>query len=127
MQHFFLRLGVALLTFVLGVSCSISCRAKVSQGDLVLERESVLRDDLYKMRTLIDQYAADRGSQPKSLDDLVKAGYLRELPKDPFTGERDWVVAIGTDPNLPGNQQGVIDVHSASSADSRNGTPYKEW
>jgi general secretion pathway protein G len=76
---------------------------------------------------LIDQYAADRASLPKSLDDLVKAGYLRALPKDTFTGQRDWVLVIGTDPNLAENQQGIIDVHSASLATSREGTPYKEW
>ena len=128
MRHLLLRLSVALLTFVIGVSCTISCRAiKAHQSDLLLEREALLRDDLYKIRMLIDQYAADRGSLPKSLDDLVKAGYLRELPKDTFTGQRNWIVVIGTDPNLAENQQGIIDVHSVSLATSREGTQYKEW
>ena len=127
MRHLLLRPSVALLTFVIGVSCTISCRAiKVHQSNL-LEREAVLRSDLYTIRTLIDQYAADKGSLPRSLDDLVKAGYLRELPKDTFTGQKDWVVVIGTDPNSPENQQGIVDVHSASLATSREGTPYNEW
>src|SRR5258705_396586 len=93
MRHVVLRLGVALLTFVIGVSCAISYRAvTLHHINVLLAREAVLRDDLFQMRRLIDQYAVDRGSLPKSLDDLVRAGYLRELPEDAFTGQKDWVV-----------------------------------
>jgi general secretion pathway protein G len=90
-------------------------------------REAALRDDLFQMRKVIDQYAADKGQLPQSLDDLVRAGYLREIPIDPITGERDWQVVMGTDPNSLGDEQGVIDVHSASSDISSEGTPYNEW
>jgi len=128
MQHVVLRLGVALLTFVIGVSCAISYRAvSLHHINVLLAREAVLRDDLFQMRRLIDQYAVDRGSLPKSLDDLVRAGYLRELPEDAFTGQKDWVVVISDDPNLSEDLDGIIDVHSASLATSREGTPYKEW
>jgi general secretion pathway protein G len=128
MRHVVLRLTVALLTFVIGVSCAISYRAvTLHRMSVSLAREAVLRDDLFQIRSFIDQYAVDRGSLPKSLDDLVNAGYLRELPEDPFTGHRDWVVVVGDDPNLSEGQVGIIDVHSAASATSREGTPYDEW
>ena len=97
------------------------------QKTITHTRETVLKDDLRKMRSLIDQFAADKGRLPQSLDDLASEGYMREVPVDPFTGQKDWVVVLGPDPNSSENQQGVIDVHSASSAKSRAGTPYKEW
>jgi general secretion pathway protein G len=128
MRHVVLRLGVALLTFVIGVSCAISYRAvSLHRANVLIAREAVLRDDLFQMRSFIDQYAVDRGARPKSLDDLVGAGYLRELPKDPFTGHRDWLVVVRDDPNLSQDLDGIIDVHSACLAKSREGTPYKEW
>ncbi|MDQ3174861.1 MAG: general secretion pathway protein GspG [Acidobacteriota bacterium] len=90
-------------------------------------REAVLRDDLYKMRSLLDQYAADKGKLPQSLEDLVTENYMRELPVDPFTGQKDWTVITGEDPNSTSGEQGVINVHSASSDVSSEGTPYSEW
>ncbi len=97
------------------------------QKTIMATREAVLRDDLYKLRTLLDQYAADKQKLPQSLDDLVTAGYMRELPKDPITGEKDWTVMTGDDPNSTTTEQGVTDVHSASPDISSEGTPYAEW
>jgi len=97
------------------------------QRTILVTREAVLRDDLYKMRQLIDQYAADKQKLPQSLDDLVSGGYMRELPKDPMTGQTDWTVVTGEDPNSNNSEQGVIDVHSASPDISTEGTPYSEW
>lgn len=88
-------------------------------------RETVLKDDLFKMRSLIDQYAADKGKLPQSLDDLVTAGYMRQKPKDPITDTDDWNPAMGDDPYT--GDQGMIDVHSSSSEVSTEGTPYSEW
>ncbi len=128
MRRLILRLIVALLTVIIGVCCAISYRAITLHRISVLRaRESVLRDDLLQMRKLIDQHAADRGSLPKSLDDLVRAGYLREIPADPFTEQRDWIVVVSDDPNVSEGGEGIIDVHSASLATSRDGTAYKEW
>ena len=90
-------------------------------------RETVLRDDLFKMRSLLDQYAADKGQLPQSLDDLVSSGYVRELPVDPITDQKDWSITTGDDPNSQEDQQGVTDVHSSSSEVSSEGTPYSEW
>jgi general secretion pathway protein G len=97
------------------------------QKTILHTREAVLRDDLFKLRSLLDQYAADKGKLPQSLDDLVTEHYMRELPLDPFTGQKDWTVVTGEDPNSNSGEQGVTDVHSASADVSSEGTPYSEW
>src|SRR5687767_3029414 len=90
-------------------------------------RESVLKDDLHQMRKLIDQFAADKGRLPQSLDDLVTEGYMREVPVDPFTGQKDWQPIMGEDPNTTEGEQGLIDVKSSSEELSSEGTPYRDW
>jgi len=97
------------------------------QRTILATREAVLRDDLSKMRSLLDQYAADKQKLPQSLEELVTAGYMREIPKDPVTGQADWTVTTGDDPNSTAGEQGVTDVHSASGDVSSEGTPYSEW
>jgi len=97
------------------------------QKTIMHTREAVLRDNLFKMRTLIDQYAADKQALPQSLEELVSAGYMRSLPVDPMTNQADWTVVTGDDPNSTTGQQGVIDVRSASPDTSSEGTPYAEW
>lgn len=97
------------------------------QKTIMHTREAVLRDDLFKMRSLIDQFAADKGRLPQSLDEIVSEGYMRELPVDPFTGQKDWAVTTGEDPNSLTGEQGITDVHSSSSEISSQGTPYSEW
>ena len=97
------------------------------QKTIAAAREAVLRDDLFRMRGLLDQYAADKGKLPQSLDDLVTGHYLRELPVDPFTDQKDWVPATGEDPNSSTGDQGVTDLHSASAEIGTDGKPYSEW
>jgi len=93
-------------------------------------REAVLKDDLFTMRKLIDQYTVDKQQPPESLDDLVQAGYLRGgLPVDPFTGSNQtWQVDTEEVP-LTAQQTvpGIVDVHSGSEATSLEGTPYSSW
>ncbi|MGI8734529.1 MAG: type IV pilin protein [Pyrinomonadaceae bacterium] len=97
------------------------------QRTIMHAREAVLRDDLFKMRTLLDQYAADKGKLPQSLEDLTSERYMRELPVDPITGQADWTVVSGEDPNSTSGEQGVTDVKSSSGDVSSEGTPYSEW
>jgi general secretion pathway protein G len=97
------------------------------QKTILATREAVLREDLFKMRSLLDQYAVDKQKLPQSLDDLVSAGYMRELPKDPITGQADWTIVTGEDPNSSSGEQGVVDVRSAAADTSSEGTPYTEW
>lgn len=128
MKQMILRLTIALLTFAVGVTCAVSYRVITFHHVQVMHaREAILRDDLFQMRKLIDQYAADKGALPRSLDDLVRAGYLRGIPVDPMTGQKDWIVVLDDDPNAPSTVQVVVDVHSASCQSSSEGTAYNEW
>lgn len=97
------------------------------QKTIMHTRETVLRDNLFKMRSLIDQFAADKGRLPQSLDELVAEGYMREVPVDPMTNQKDWAVTMGDDPNSIDGGQGMTDIHSASEDTSLDGSPYREW
>lgn len=91
-------------------------------------KESTLREDLFTMRKMIDQYAADKGKLPQSLDDLRGAGYIHDIPIDPMTDAADWQVEFGEDPGSTGGDQGVTNVHSASGDVSSDGASrYSEW
>ncbi len=90
-------------------------------------RESVLREDLFQMRKSLDQYAADKGKLPQSLNDLVEGGYLREVPLDPMTDEKDWQEVSGEDPNDKDGGSGVVDVKSTSPDTGGDGKAYSEW
>jgi general secretion pathway protein G len=99
------------------------------QSSILRARETVLRDDLYTLRSVIDQYTLDKQKAPQSLQDLVDAGYLKQLPKDPFTSSRDSWVPITDESILSPDQSqpGIIDVHSGSEQNSTEGTAYSTW
>ncbi|MGA8876975.1 MAG: prepilin-type N-terminal cleavage/methylation domain-containing protein [Candidatus Korobacteraceae bacterium] len=99
------------------------------QKTILHAQETVLRDDLYTLRSLIDQYTLDKQKAPQSLQDLVEAGYLKELPKDPFTNARDSWVPVTDDSIMSPDQTepGIIDVHSGSEMQSSEGTAYNTW
>jgi general secretion pathway protein G len=90
-------------------------------------RETVLRDDLHQIRRMIDQYAADKGKLPKSLDDLVAAGYIKEVPIDPMTDKPDWELVMGEDTASAKGEQGLVDVKSSSSEESLDGVEYNKF
>ena len=95
---------------------------------IIQAKEAVLREDLYRFRDLIDQYQADKGRYPESLQALVTDGYLRKIPVDPFTRQADWTeVPSEPDPSNPDEPAGIYDVHSSSQELSSNGSPYSEW
>jgi len=95
---------------------------------IIQSREAVLKENLYRLRDLIDQYYVDKGQYPSSLEVLVEEGYLRKLPTDPITQDTDWnPVYSEPDPDNPSETPGVYDVKSTSEAPSLAGTPYNEW
>jgi len=96
---------------------------------VIYSRESVLKEDLFRMRDAIDQYFADKGQYPSTLDALVSDGYVRKLPDDPFTrSSTSWTtVPAEPDPNNPTAEAGVFDVKSGSDATALDGTKYSEW
>jgi general secretion pathway protein G len=91
-------------------------------------KESVLRQDLFNLRSVISQYTLDKQKAPQALDDLVQANYIKVIPKDPITGKADWVVEqeevlLAVDQQEPG----ISDVHSASNLTASDGTAYSSW
>jgi len=122
--------GFTLLELMIVISIIIilvSVALPQYQKTIMHTRETILSYDLGTMRKLLDQYAADKGKLPQSLDDLVTAGYMREVPKDPITDNKDWNIVTGDDPYSSEGGTGVTDVHSSSSEVSTAGTPYSEW
>lgn len=96
---------------------------------VIRSKEAVLKEDLFRMRDAIDQYYADKGQYPSTLDSLVSDGYLRTIPKDPFTEQSaTWQgVPSEPDPNNPTAQPGIYDVKSGSDATALDGTKYADW
>jgi general secretion pathway protein G len=92
-------------------------------------KESVLKEDLFRMRDAIDQYYSDKTKYPSSLQDLVSEKYLRSIPVDPFTNSADtWrEVPAEPDPTNPTVQPGVYDVRSGSELKALDGTNYSDW
>ncbi len=96
-------------------------------------REAALKEDLFTLRSCLDQFHADRGRDPTSLDEMVGMGYIRGIPVDPVTRSKDtWVVvyeeaAADQDQRQAEAGPGVIDVHSGSDQTALDGTKYSEW
>jgi general secretion pathway protein G len=117
------------LMIVISILVILALIAMAQYNKTVLAaKEATLREDLYTMRKMIDQYAADKGKLPQSLDDLKTAGYIHDIPIDPTTDQADWQVDSGEDPGSTQGEQGVVNVHSASNDTSSDGaTRYNEW
>ena len=124
--------GFTLIELIVVVSIIlilISVAAPMYRNSIIRAKEAVLRDNLFTMRQLIDEYTLDKQKAPQSLEDLVSGGYLREIPRDPFTGSNttwqeemeDTLMAVDQ------TEPGIVDVRSSSERASLEGTPYSTW
>jgi general secretion pathway protein G len=106
----------------------ISIALPVYNRSILRAKESVLKQDLFTLRQVISQYTLDKQKAPQSLDDVVQAGYLKVIPKDPFTNETNWTPEQ-EDSVMAVDQQepGIVDVHSSSNETATDGTAYSSW
>jgi len=99
------------------------------RNGVIRAQEAVLKEDLFRMRDVLDQYHADKQQYAQSLEALVTELYLRQIPKDPFTGSADsWqLIQAEPDPSNPTAELGIYDVKSGSDRTALDGSKYSEW
>ena len=125
-QSGFTLIELMVVLSIIGILITIA-QPSLKQS-IIRAREAVLKEDLFQMRDAIDQYYSDYGKYPSVLKDLINAqdkpkSYLRDIPKDPFTGADDWITVAPE-----GSEEGgVFDVHSASPLLAVDGTAYNTW
>ena len=117
-----LVIGITVLAVVFVISIPIY------KSVVLRAKETVLKENLLTMRRVIKQYSKDKQQPPRSLQDLVEAGYFRQLPIDPVTNSNSTWMPLGEGVVAPGQtERGITDVHSGSSSISSNGTAYNSW
>jgi general secretion pathway protein G len=118
-----LMIVMAIIAILMSVAIPFYSRS------IVRAKESVLKNNLFTMRTVIDEYTYDKQKAPQTLNDLVSDGYMRQIPVDPITGTADSWRVIMEDASNTVNQSepGIFDVRSGSDKTSLEGTPYSEW
>jgi general secretion pathway protein G len=121
----FVEMMVVISIIVILVSMAIP----VYQKSILRAKESVLKNNLFTLRTVIDNYTYDKEKAPQTLQDLVSEGYLREVPIDPITGSnQDWrLVMEDASQSVDQSEPGIFDVRSSSSKVGLDGRPYSEW
>jgi general secretion pathway protein G len=118
-----LMIVMAIIAVLMSVAIPIYSRS------IQRAKESVLKNNLFTLRTVIDEYTYDKQKAPQSPQDLVSEGYLRQVPVDPMTQSADTWKVIMEDASNTVNQSepGIFDVKSGSDKTSLEGTPYSEW
>jgi len=123
-------LGFTLLELIVVVSIMgilLSIALPNYRNSVLQAREAVLRENLYRLRDLIDQYQSDKGRYPESLGALVTDGYVRSIPVDPMSREPWTEIPPENDSNSAEILTGIFDVKSSSTQVGMNGVPYREW
>lgn len=111
------------------ISVLVSIAVPLYQKALLRTKESLLKNNLFTLRTVIDEYTFDKKKAPQALQDLVSEGYLRAIPIDPITGsDQTWrTVMEDALSSVDQTQPGIWDVHSGSDQKSLEGTAYSDW
>ena len=120
---------IELLIVMAIIATLMAVAVPMYQRSIIRSKESVLKNNLFTLHTVIDEYTYDKQKAPQSLQDLVTEGYLREVPKDPITGDNtSWkIVMEDAGSSVSSTEPGIWDVHSGSSKISLEGTPYSDW
>jgi general secretion pathway protein G len=120
---------VELMVVVTIIVILISMAIPIYNRSIVRAKESVLKNNLFTLRTVIDNYTYDKQKAPASLQDLVTEGYLQKIPMDPMVGNNQGWRTIMEDAAQSVNQSepGIFDVKSSSDKIGLDGTPYSEW
>jgi prepilin-type N-terminal cleavage/methylation domain-containing protein len=128
-QSGFTLLELMISMFIIIILLSVALPAY--QRTVQHARETVLAENLFQMRRAIDQYAADKGKYPQSVDDLVKEEYLREKPVDPITEKSEWSEITGeadsSSSDDSAEQQGLKDVKSLAEGEDSDGKKYQDY
>jgi len=111
------------------ISILVSVAVPLYQKSITRARESVLRNNLFTIRSVIDEYAYDKKRAPQTLDDLVSEGYLRQIPIDPITGSNETWVVVMEDAltSVDQTEPGIFNVFSGAGGVSLDGSSYSEW
>ncbi len=120
---------VELIIVMAIISILLAIAVPLYQRSLQRTKESLLKNNLFTLRTVIDEYTFDKQKAPQRLEDLVEQGYLRGIPLDPITNSKDtWrVVMEDALTSVDQTQPGIYDVRSGSDLTSMEGTQYSEW
>jgi general secretion pathway protein G len=120
---------IELMVVMAIISVLLAIALPVYQKSIVRAKESVLRNNLFTLRSMIDEYTIDKQKAPETLQDLVSQGYLRQVPQDPITGsDQTWKLIMEDAPIGGGNNPpGIFDVRSGSDKTGLDGTPYADW
>lgn len=124
-QRGFSLLELMISMFILIILLSVA--VPTYQRSVQHARETVLKENLWQMRRAIDQYSADKGKLPKSIDELVESKYLREKPVDPVSDKFEWNEVSGEDTNSPDGESGMKDVKSLSDGTDSEGTDFSKY
>jgi len=106
----------------------VSIAVPVYNRSILHAKEATLRQDLFTLRSVISQYTLDKQKAPQTLEDLIPAGYIKVIPKDPFTNEPNWTTDQEDSIQAVDQQEpGIVDVHSSSNLTASDGTAYSSW
>jgi general secretion pathway protein G len=120
---------IELMIVMTVITILVSVAVPFYQKSILRSKESVLKNNLFTLRTVIDEYTMDKGKAPQTLQDLVSDGYLRSVPMDPMTGsDQSWkVIMEDATSSVNQTEPGIFDIQSGSDKTSLEGTPYAEW